>query len=122
MQKTSKLISTIFSVLILLFLCSPSGPRPIYEQLGNDSRFGSRPVWSGNTGAYGGNPEPCIALQTAQSGANGAFEFHNVPYNNYHVSVAASGFQAGHQDVDVRSAVAVEVKISLAVGAAETNA
>ena len=38
-----------------------------------------------------------------QTDAQGNFEFDNLPYNPYHLTAAAAGFQTGAQDVDVRS-------------------
>jgi Carboxypeptidase regulatory-like domain/TonB-dependent Receptor Plug Domain len=48
--------------------------------------------------------------------SQGRFEFANIPYNNYHLTVAVSGFQTGVEDINVRSAVPLEVKVSLALG------
>ena len=45
----------------------------------------------------------------------GNFSFVNVPYNPYHLSVNASGFSPYGQDVDVRSSVTVNLKISLSL-------
>src|SRR5271154_391711 len=56
--------------------------------------------------------------KSVRSDSQGNFEFDNVPYNNYHVSASAKGFQGGEQDVNVRSPLPVEAKISLAIGAA----
>src|ERR1700728_2613552 len=56
--------------------------------------------------------------KTVQSDSQGNFEFDNVPYNNYHVSASAKGFQGGEQDVNVRSPLPVEAKISLKIGTA----
>ncbi len=56
--------------------------------------------------------------KSVQTDNQGNFEFDNVPYNNYHVSASAKGFQGSEQDVNVRSPLPVEAKISLAVGAA----
>lgn len=52
--------------------------------------------------------------------SQGKFEFDNLPYNNYHLSAAATatGFQVASVDVNVRSVVALEVKISLTLGKA----
>ena len=52
------------------------------------------------------------------SDSQGKFEFDNLPYNNYHLSVAAmaAGFQVASQDINMRSAVPMELKISLALG------
>ena len=49
--------------------------------------------------------------------AQGRFEFANIPYNNYHLTATAAGFQADAQDINVRSAVPLELKISLPLGA-----
>ncbi len=53
--------------------------------------------------------------RTATTDAAGSFTIPNVPFNPYHLSVAAAGFAAYAQDVDVRSSVPVELKISLKV-------
>ena len=53
--------------------------------------------------------------------AQGKFEFDNVPYNNYHSTAAAQGFQAGTQDVDVRSQIPLAVKYTLQIGTASTS-
>ncbi len=48
----------------------------------------------------------------ASTDAQGNFEFTNVPYNPYHASAVAPGFQSTGQDIDVRSAIPVELKIT----------
>ncbi len=55
--------------------------------------------------------------RTASSDGQGNFEFPNVPYNNYHLATTAAGFQSAAQDINVRSPVPFELKISLAVSA-----
>jgi hypothetical protein len=45
----------------------------------------------------------------------GKFNFTNVPFNPYHLTVAAPGFSSGVQDVEPRSSVPVNVSISLKV-------
>src|ERR1035438_4662099 len=53
----------------------------------------------------------------AQTDAEGKFELDNVPFNSYHMKITASGFQTGEQDVDVRSAVPVQLAaIKLIIG------
>jgi Carboxypeptidase regulatory-like domain len=54
--------------------------------------------------------------RTAVSDSQGKFEFNNIPYNNYHVSAVATGFQTAAQDIDVRSTVPLEMKIPLVIG------
>jgi hypothetical protein len=51
----------------------------------------------------------------------GKFEFDNVPYNNYHCSVTASGFQGADQDLNVRSPVPMDVKFTLQLGTEKTS-
>jgi len=51
----------------------------------------------------------------------GRFSFANVPFNPYHLSVTGTGFTPYAQDVDVRSAVPLDLKITLQVaGSSET--
>jgi len=56
--------------------------------------------------------------QTTKTDTQGNFSFANVPFNPYHVSVSATGFQTTSQDVDVRSAIPLELKVNLQIGAA----
>ncbi|MGC2659483.1 MAG: TonB-dependent receptor [Bryobacteraceae bacterium] len=59
--------------------------------------------------------------RTAQTDSQGRFQFENVPFNNYHMSATAAGFQTADQDVSVRSGVPVETKFSLSIGSASTT-
>ena len=52
------------------------------------------------------------------TGSDGIFKFTNVPFNSYHLSVAAGGFENYTNDVDVRSAVPTTVEVSLKIGTA----
>ena len=54
--------------------------------------------------------------RTAKTDSQGAFEFDNVPFNNYHMTANATGFQNGEQDVDLRSSVPLEAKMTLKIG------
>ena len=56
--------------------------------------------------------------QTTKTDNQGNFAFPNIPYNNYHLSATASGFQNGGQDVDVRSPLPLDLKIGLMIGTA----
>jgi hypothetical protein len=53
--------------------------------------------------------------RTTTTDSAGSFNFPNVPFNPYHLSVTANGFSPLAQDIDVRSSVPVSVKISLTV-------
>jgi len=57
----------------------------------------------------------------ATTGSDGSFHFSNVPFNPYHLTVTATGFNSYSQDVDVRSSVPVAVQISLNIGTAATS-
>jgi hypothetical protein len=55
------------------------------------------------------------------SGSAGEFRFTNVPFNPYHLTVTAAGFEAYTQDVDVRSSVPTTIQISLKIGTTTTS-
>ena len=59
--------------------------------------------------------------RTTHTDDQGAFEVSNIPFNNYHLSATAAQFQTAEQDVDVRSAVRVDVKIGLKIGSTESS-
>jgi hypothetical protein len=61
------------------------------------------------------NPVSQYVRQTVTSD-QGKFEFDNVPYNNYHTSVTATGFDGNEQDVNVRSPVPTDMKFTLQLG------
>jgi hypothetical protein len=52
---------------------------------------------------------------------SGQFSFSNLPLNPYHLSITATGFAPYSQDVDVKSAVPMNLKIAIKItGGAET--
>ena len=57
--------------------------------------------------------------RTTTTDAAGKFTFRNVPPNSYHLTVEAQGFKSAERDVDIRSAVPIDVSIRLDVGATE---
>ena len=65
---------------------------------------------------------PVTGLErTTTTDSSGSFTFPNVPFNPYHLSVTAAGFADFAQDVEIRSAVPVAVKVELKLaGAAST--
>ena len=58
--------------------------------------------------------------RTATSDSDGNYQFTNLPFNPYHLSVSMSGFASNAQDVEVRSTVPIAIKTVLAIGAAST--
>jgi hypothetical protein len=59
--------------------------------------------------------------RSVHTDGRGNFEFDNLPYNNYHLIVAAAGFQATAQDVNVRSPVAFDLTVTLTLGTSNTE-
>jgi hypothetical protein len=53
--------------------------------------------------------------------AQGSFVLPNIPFNNYHMTATASGFQTAAQDIDVRSPVPMDIKFTLSIGAEVTT-
>src|ERR1035438_1186094 len=53
--------------------------------------------------------------QTATTDAQGQFVFSNVPFNPYRVSAVVSGFAPLNQNLDIRSSVGANVKLTLKV-------
>ena len=60
-------------------------------------------------------------VQEVQTGSDGHFQIPNIPFNPYHLTAAASGFETLTQDVDVRSTVPITLDLSLKLGTAATN-
>jgi len=65
---------------------------------------------------------PVSAFERSTTTDNtGRFSFPNVPFNPYHLKVTAAGFAPYAQDVEIRSAVPLDIKINLQVaGSVET--
>jgi hypothetical protein len=59
--------------------------------------------------------------QSALSGSDGVFRLTNIPPNPYRLDVKAPGFSDYSQTIDVRNAIPVQVKATLAVAGANTS-
>ena len=116
-----KLVSVVVVVVFCLAVCAISGSA---QTTGNSSLSGvvadpSGAVVPGATIEIH-NPVSQFDRSTTTDGA-GRFSFPNVPFNPYHLSVKVTGFAAYSQDVDVRSAVPLALKITLQIaGSAES--
>ena len=92
----------------------------------------SWPQSAGNSGSINGTlvdttgavvPKAVVEIRNPVSGFDrttttdnaGRFEFTNIPFNPYHLTVTAAGFAARVQDVEPRSSVPVTVAIQLKV-------
>ncbi len=59
--------------------------------------------------------------KSASTDATGAFKFLNVPPNNYHTEVKAAGFQAHVEDIMVRTTVALNLAVAMALASSTTS-
>jgi hypothetical protein len=59
--------------------------------------------------------------QTVQSDNHGSFQVTNLPFNKYRLVISAPGFQSEMDEVDVRSSVPTQMKISLKLGSTATT-
>ena len=59
--------------------------------------------------------------RTAMTDSSGNFSIDNIPFNPYHMTVTATGFAPHVQDVEVRSVVPLNLKISLQVASATST-
>jgi Carboxypeptidase regulatory-like domain len=118
-----KSLRSIAGLIFVLSLCF--GAIPARAQLGNSGSIEG--VVKDPSGAVVGNATVEISYgvsgfqRTTTTGSDGSFRFTNVPFNTYHTVVTAAGFASYVQDTDVRSAVPVNVQVTLKVGAAQTS-
>jgi hypothetical protein len=106
--------------------------------LGFSLLFAAAPGWAQSSGSIegvvkdpsgaavaGANVEVSYPVsgfhRESASGSAGEFRFTNVPFNPYHLTVTAAGFEAYTQDVDVRSSVPTTIQISLKIGTTTTS-
>ena len=59
--------------------------------------------------------------RTVDTDASGRFQFGNLPFNPYHLSVTAKGFGGASQDADVRNTIPVNVNLALKLAGASTT-
>jgi hypothetical protein len=60
-------------------------------------------------------------IRSTTTDSAGKFEFTNIPFNPYHLTIVATGFAAYAQDVEPRSSVPVSVSIKLQVEGSTTS-
>ncbi len=59
--------------------------------------------------------------RTASTDSSGGFNFTNVPFNPYHLTVTVTGFAVQTQDVDLNSMVPVSLKITMQLAGGKTT-
>jgi hypothetical protein len=55
-------------------------------------------------------------VRSTSTNNSGTFNFANVPFNPYHLTVTAAGFASYSEDVEARSAVPVQITVNLGLG------
>jgi hypothetical protein len=113
--------STFLFLTLAVALCAPR----ITAQTGNSGTITGSVTDS--TGAV--VPGATVTILNAVSGytrtattdSGGNYQFPNVPFNPYHLTVKAAGFSSLSQDVQVRSGVPVPVTSALSVASASTT-
>lgn len=112
-------------VLLLLCLCSFLLPAISPAQTGNSSTISGTvldPSGASVAGATVTIHDPVSGYErSATTDASGSFTFSNVPFNPYHMTVTARGFAPYVQDIDVRSAVPLSLKINMQLAANSTT-
>ena len=111
----------LFAFLSLFFLT-----QALVAQSGSTSGTLNGTVMDGSGAVVAGatvsikNPVSGYA-RTVVTDNSGKYQFPNLPFNSYHLSIAAQGFDHYSRDVEVRSAVAVSLTDNLKVGSATTT-
>ena len=116
-----KLVSAVAVAIFCLAICVTNGNA---QTTGNSSLSGvvadpSGAVVPGATVEIH-NPVSEFSRSTTTD-STGRFSFANVPFNPYHLRVNVTGFAAYSQDVDVRSAVPLALKITLQIAGSSEN-
>ncbi len=117
-----KFLRTLFAGIVLLFTTSfPSSAQSVSSS-GNIKGSLLDPSGASVGGASVSIENPVSGFtRTTTSDAQGNFQFGNIPFSHYHLSVQAQGFSTNEQDVDVHSPIPVQVKVSLALGTQATT-
>ncbi len=57
--------------------------------------------------------------QVVRGDAQGRYTLHNIPFNDYHLEVQAAGYRDLHQEVELRSALPIDLNVKLQEASAE---
>jgi hypothetical protein len=124
MSSSSHLRAALYFILLVVAL-TVAGPPASAQALGSAGTVSG--IVTDPNGAVVPNATITIAnpitgyARTTNTDAAGGFRFNDVPPNNYQLNVSADGFNPSQQELTVRTAVPISLKIPLAVGgAAET--
>lgn len=122
MRRAAALLALAFALQFFLSGTSPSWAQTNAGTGGNISGVVSDPSGAVIPGASVKILNPVTDFQrTTTSDAAGHFTFSNVPLNNYHLAVTATGFGAIAHDVDVVGSVPVSVDLTMNLLAQNTT-
>ncbi|HEY4742712.1 MAG TPA: TonB-dependent receptor [Candidatus Acidoferrales bacterium] len=114
-----------FRILALLALCLGAEASVCAQSSGTSGSVGGTVVDPSGAVVVGATVEvqnPVSGFtRTATTDSSGNFIVHNVPFNPYHLTVIASGFDGYVQDVSVNSTVPILLKISLKITGTSTS-
>jgi hypothetical protein len=112
-----------FVALVLLAACAAGAEVP--QSVGNSTMFYGTVVDATGAVILGATVKihnPVSGYdRTAQTDTSGQFQFPNIPFNPYHLTVTAKGFSPYKQDVELRSVVPVNVTITLTATVGSTT-
>jgi hypothetical protein len=118
--------AAFFSLLLLLCVFSAGWTPSLHAQSVSNSGSITGTVTDPSGAVIAGatvtieNPVSQYQRTTKTDGA-GHYQFTNVPFNPYHLTVMADGFGAVAQDVDVRSSVPITQPVKLTVAGASST-
>src|SRR2546421_9055647 len=99
--------------------------RSLAQSLGNAGTVEGVVVDPSGAMVAGAEVRVAIAIsgysQTTHSTSNGSFRLTNIPPNPYHLEVTASGFNVFSQDITIRNAIPVQLKVTLGVAGSQTT-
>jgi hypothetical protein len=114
-----------FSLALLALLLPALPSKTLAQSLGNAGTI--QGTVTDPSGAAVANAQATVHnaitgySQTVRSGSDGSFRLSNVPPNPYHLDVTASGFGEYSQNVDISSAIPIQVKVALALAGSKTS-
>jgi hypothetical protein len=115
-------VSVVGAWVVLLFSCGILSYGQSVSSSGTVRGSVLDPSGAAVAGANIGIQNPVTGYdRTATTDKQGNFQLTDIPYNNYHLTATASGFQTSAQDVDVRSPVPLQLKVGLKIGSSTTT-
>jgi hypothetical protein len=110
----SHALSRAVFLSILVLFCLALAPHALFAQAGTIQGTVTDPTGAVVPGAIVHLVDPVSGYNhSATSDAAGQFFFPNVPFNTYRLTAQAQGFNGSQENVDLRSAVVVNLKVVL---------